>query len=355
TKPTEEQTRLGRHTCQNRDECQRGCSFGAYFSTQSATLPAAQATGKLTVVTDNIVHSLIYDEKTNRVLGVNVIDAESRETTEYFGGVVFMCASTLGTTQILLNTKSAAFPTGLANSSGELGHNLMDHCFRAGASGRFPGMEDKYYQGRRPTGIYIPRFRNVVDKHPDFLRGYGYQGSAYREGWNSQAQQKGFGVDFKNSIRKPGPWMMGIGGWGECLPRHENQVTLHSDHVDAWGMPQLHISCQWSDNEMRILEDVADSAEEMLLAAGLEDVEKYNDAAPPGLCIHEMGTARMGRDPQTSVLNGHNQSHDIPNLFITDGSCMTSSACQNPSLTYMALTARAVNYAADQLKSGGLT
>jgi choline dehydrogenase-like flavoprotein len=354
TQPTAEQQDLGRQQCQNRDECQRGCSFGAYFSTQSATLPAATRTGKLTVATDTIVHSIIYDDKNNRVTGVRVIDANTHETTEYFAKVVFLCASTLGTTQVLLNSKSAAFPTGLANHSGEVGHNLMDHCFQSGAYGRFPGMEDKYYRGRRPTGIYIPRFRNVTDQHPDFLRGYGYQGSAYREGWKDVARKPGFGSDFKESIQTPGPWMMNIGGWGEMLPRHENKVTLEPTAVDAWGMPQLRIDCQWSDNEYRILEDIADSAAQMLEAAGLEDVEKYNDAAPPGLCIHEMGTARMGRDPATSVLNAHNQSHDIPNLFITDGSCMTSSACQNPSLTYMALTARAASYAVEQLKQGKL-
>ncbi len=355
TKPTAEQRGLGRHNCQSRNECQRGCSFGAYFSTQSSTLPAAAATGNLTVLTDSIVHSLIYDGKTNRVSGVNIIDADTHSTTEYFGRVVFMCASTLGTAQIMLNTRTTEFPTGIANSSGELGHNLMDHCFRSGASGTFAGMEDKYDWGRRPTGIYIPRFRNVTDQHPDFLRGYGYQGGAWRDGWHGAESTKGFGVEFKESIRTPGPWKMHIGGWGEMLPRHENQVTLSETNVDAWGMPQLHFSCQWSDNEMKMLQDIADSAEEMLIAAGLEDVSKYNDAAPPGLCIHEMGTARMGRDPKTSVLNGNNQAHDIPNLYVTDGSCMTSSACQNPSLTYMAITARAANHAANLLKAGELS
>lgn len=355
TKPTPEQAELGRHTCQSRNECQRGCSFGAYFSTQSSTLPAATATGNLTLLTDSIVHSLIYDRAKNLVSGVNVINADTHNTTEYFARVIFMCASTLGTTQIMLNTRTPEFPSGIANSSGELGHNLMDHCFRSGANGKFEGFEDQYYWGRRPTGIYIPRFRNITEQHPKFLRGYGFQGGAGREGWKGAGSRPGFGAEFKHSIRAPGPWSMGIGGWGEMLPRHENYVALSKTRVDAWGMPQLHISCQWSDNEKHMLEDIAETAEEMLLAAGMRDVSKYNDAAPPGLCIHEMGTARMGRDEKTSVLNGNNQTHDIPNLYVTDGSCMTSSACQNPSLTYMAITARAANHAADQLHTGALT
>jgi choline dehydrogenase-like flavoprotein len=354
TRPTQEQKDLGRHQCQNREECQRGCSFGAYFSTQSATLPAAVRTGNLTVATDAIVDSVIYDPNTNRVTGVRVVDANTLATTEYFARVIFVCASTLGTAQLMLNSSSAAFPSGLANSSGELGHNLMDHCFRSGASGRFPGMEDKYYRGRRPNGIYIPRFRNVTDQHPDFLRGYAYQGGAARAGWRQVSEQPGFGADFKQAIRSPGPWSMNLGGFGEMLPNHANKVSLNREQLDAWGMPTLHIDCAYGDNEKRLLADMAVSAAEMLEAAGVVDIEMFNDDAPPGLCIHEMGTARMGRDAKTSVLNGNNQAHDIPNLFVTDGSCMSSTACQNPSLTYMALTARAANFAAVQLKAGAI-
>ncbi|MBT4518814.1 MAG: GMC family oxidoreductase [Halieaceae bacterium] len=354
TEPTQEQKELGRQRCQSRNECQRGCSFGAYFSTQSATLPAAQATGNLTVATDTIVHSVIYDARSNRATGVRVVDAVTKETSEYFGKVVFLCASTLGTTQVLLNSVSPDFPDGLANTSGQVGRNLMDHCFQAGAKGRFPGMEDKYYRGRRPNGIYIPRFRNVTDQHPDFLRGYGYQGGAARKGWKPMGEQAGFGTSFKNGLRQPGPWMMDLGGFGEMLPQENNTVKLNPELLDAWGMPTLHIDCAYGDNEKRMLKDMAETAAEMLETTGVVDIETYNKDVPPGLCIHEMGTARMGKDPRSSVLNGNNQAHDISNLFITDGSCMASTACQNPSLTYMALTARAAHYAVEQLKQGAI-
>ena len=306
------------------------------------------------MATDTIVHSVIYDANTNRATGVRVMDANTRETTEYFGKVVFLCASTLGSTQVLLNSTSASFPDGLANSSGVLGHYLMDHCFQSGAGGRFPGLEDKYYRGRRPNGIYIPRFRNVTEQHPGFLRGYAYQGGASRQGWSSVGKRPGFGAAFKQSLRTPGPWMMNLGGFGEMLPHRENTVTLDPEVVDAWGMPVLRIDCAYGNNEKRMLTDMGESAAEMLEAAGVVDIEIYNNNAPPGLCIHEMGTARMGRDPRSSVLNGNNQSHDIPNLFVTDGACMASTACQNPSLTYMALTARAAQFAVKQLEQGTL-
>ncbi|WP_111642966.1 GMC oxidoreductase [Marinimicrobium alkaliphilum] len=357
TEPTDEQKALGRFRCMARNECQKGCSFGAYFSTQSATLPAALATGNLSVATDSVVHSVIYDEKTGRATGIRVIDANSLAQREYHADVVFLCASTIGTTQIMLNSTSKTFPNGIANSSGVLGHYLMDHLYGAGAHGRVPGFEDDYYHGRRPTGIYIPRFRNLYrqDEGVNFLRGYAFAGSAQRDEWGNFAHRDGFGKDFKQAIRQAGGWSFGLWGQGEMLPRYENQITLHPTKKDKWGMPQVHIDCSYSDNDNKMREDMAESAAEILEAMGCVDIHKSIDwDRPPGLSIHEMGTARMGRDPETSVLNGYNQAHDVPNLFVTDGACMTSNAWQNPSLTYMALTARACAFAAEQLKRGNL-
>ena len=347
----------GRSACQFRNQCARGCSYGAYFSTQSATLPPAQATGNLTIRVNSIVHSVIYDEQRDVATGVRVIDAESKQDVEIYGRVIFLCASTLGTTHIMLNSTSNRFPNGIANSSGVLGKYLMDHCFQAGASAALPGNEDTYYYGRRPNGIYIMRFRNLGNResrHPDFLRGYGYQGSASRPSWARGMASAGLGEELKESLREPGPWTMWIGGWGECLPREENRVELDPEVKDAWGLPALRINCAWSDNEDKMREDMATSAAEMLEAAGARNIQPFINEAAPGLCIHEMGTARMGRDPKTSVLNAHNQAHDVKNLFVTDGACMTSSACQNPSITYMALTARACDYAVNEMKRGNL-
>ncbi len=346
----------GRQKCHYCGPCHRGCSNGAYFSTQSSTLPAAQATGKLTVRCDSVVHSVIYDEKKDRAVGVRVVDRNTHETLEFYGKVIFLCASAIGSTQVLLNSSTPRFSNGLANSSGALGHYLMDHPYLAGASGEISGFEDKYYSGNRPNGIYIPRFRNIdaKTKHPNFLRGYGCQGGAHRSGWDRGMNMLGFGADFKKHLREPGPWQIWIGGWGEHLPRYENYVALDPEKKDQWGIPVLKINCAWSDNENKMREDMASSVAIMLEAAGAKSVNPFNVNSPPGLCIHEMGTARMGRDPKTSVLNGFNQSHDVPNLFVTDGAAMASSACQNPSLTYMALTARACDYAVQQMKRGKL-
>lgn len=357
TAPTPDHMAQGRLPCQARHMCERGCSFGAYFSTQSSTLPAALKTGRLRIATHAIVESVIYDPKTNRATGVRVIDSETMETREYFAKVVFLCASTLGSTQILLNSTSPAFPSGLANSSGVLGHYLMDHLYGAGASGRVEGFEGDYYSGRRPTGPYIPRFRNVLEQHPKFLRGYALSGGARRASWQSQAYAPGFGKAYKAAIRAPGAWHFSLQGQGEMLPRFENAVSLHPTKKDKWGMPQLHIDCTYSDNDRNMLEDIADSAANILETLGAKDVKKDIKSVrdyPPGLAIHEMGTARMGRDPRTSMLNGFNQAHDVPNLFVTDGACMSSSAWQNPSLTFMALTARACDYAVQQIKLGHL-
>lgn len=357
TQPSSAHQDLGRGTCQARAMCHRGCSYGAYFSTQSSTLPAAVATGRLRIATNAIVHSVLYDPATNRATGVRVIDSETMETRDYFAKVVFLCASTLGSTQVLLNSTSPSFPTGLANSSGVLGHYLMDHLYGASASGRIEGFEDDFYSGRRPTGPYIPRFRNVSSQETDFLRGYSLSGGAQREGWQSQIWKPGFGKDYKAMVRKPGSWHFSLHGSGEMLPRFENMVSLHPTKKDKWGMPQLHIDCTFSENDRKMLEDIANTAANILESLGAKDVTKGIKPLrewQPGLAIHEMGTARMGRDPKTSLLNGNNQAHDVPNLFVTDGACMASSAWQNPSLTFMALTARACAYAAEQLKLGKL-
>ena len=352
----------GRAACHYCGPCERGCSTGSYFSSQSSTLPPAMATGRLTIVANSMVHSLIYDEAKHRVSGVRVIDVETKQPREYQAKLVFLCASTLGSTRLLLTSKSASFPNGLANSSGVLGQNLMDHHFLVGGGGEIPGLMEHYYQGNRPNGIYVPRFRNLGDektKRTDYIRGFGYQGGASRGGWGRGVGQEGIGVQLKSKLREPGDWGFGMTGFAECLPRKENYVELGSD-TDGFGIPVLRVNCEWGPNELAMRKDVKASAAEMLEAAGLKNVYTYDAYQPgklgaePGLGIHEMGTARMGRDPKTSVLNGWNQAHDVPNLFVTDGSCMTSSACVNPSITYMALTARAVDHAVKEFKAGNI-
>ena len=341
----------GRGPCQARDQCARGCSYGGYFSSQSATLPAAKQTGRLTVVTDAIVESVLYDATRDRASGVRVIDAITGTTREYEGKLIFLNASTFGTAQILLNSTSARFPTGLANSSGEVGHNIMDHLSKAGARAVAPGMLDEYVIGRRPTGTYVPRFRNLGTKDGKlgFVRGYGIQAGASRASWARGGAEPGFGPELKERLRTPGPWRVSMQGYCECLPRHENYIDLDPERKDRWGVPIPRIHCGWSDNERAMREDLKQQAAEMLSASGCTDVETYDDDAPPGFSVHEMGTARMGRNARTSVLNAHNQAHDVKNLFVTDGACMTSSSCVNPSLTYMAMTARAVDFAVQEL------
>lgn len=340
----------GRAKCQYRNLCSRGCPYGAYFSTQASTLPAAVATGNLTLRPGSIVSEVIYDEEKGRATGVRVIDSETKTEIVYHAQIVFLNASTLGTTSILLNSVSDHFPDGLGNSSGQLGKNLMDHHFRVGASGDYDGFQDKYYTGRRANGIYIPRFANVGNDKRGYLRGFGYQGGASRDNWQSGVAELGFGADFKESLIAPGNWRMGMTGFGECLPYEENRVTLNKDVKDKWGLSTLKIDCEFKENEMMMRKDMMNDAAEMLDAAGLKNVNTYDSGSFPGMAIHEMGTARMGRDPKTSVLNGFNQMHDVPNVFVTDGACMTSAACQNPSLTYMALTARACDYAVSEMK-----
>jgi choline dehydrogenase-like flavoprotein len=313
-------------------------------------MPAAVATGNLTLRPNSAVNSVIYDEQKGRATGVRVIDTESKEEEEYFAKIIFLNASTLGTTLVLLNSTSNRFPNGLGNSSGQVGHNLMDHHFRIGASGEYPGFEDKYYFGRRANGIYIPRYRNLNGEKRDYIRGFGYQGGGSRDGWQRGVAELGIGADFKETLTTPGPWRMGLTGFGECLPYHENKVVLNKEVTDKFGQPTLTIDAEFKENEMKMRKDMMNDAVEMLEAAGLKNVKPYDNGSYPGMAIHEMGTARMGRDPKTSVLNAFNQMHDVPNVFITDGSAMTSSACQNPSLTYMALTARACDFAVKEMK-----
>lgn len=343
----------GRVTCQARNECQKGCSFGAYFSTQSSTLPPALATGNLKIAPDSVVHSLIYDEASNRIKGVRVVDNNNMSTREYFAKVVFLCASTLGSTQIMLNSTTKKFPNGIANSSGVLGHYLMDHSFNANAGGKIDGFEKEYYSGRRPTGIYIPNFQFEPRRYKkQYSRGYALGGAATRKGWKESMGEKGIGADYKTSLTKPGDWQIWLYAQGEMLPKFENQVSLHPTKKDKWGIPQLHFNVNWSENERLMMEDCATECEKMLNKIGATNVwSSVNiDTNAPGKAIHELGTARMGRDKKESILNGFNQSHDIPNLFVTDGASYCSSATVNPSLTFMALTARAVNYCVNEMK-----
>ncbi|TLU64309.1 GMC family oxidoreductase [Thalassotalea litorea] len=354
TEPTQYHIEQGRMRCMARDECQKGCSFGAYFSSQSSTLPAAAKTGNLYIAPNSVVHSLIFDESSNRVKGVRVIDNDDLSTREYFANVVFLCASTLGSTQLLLNSTSKSFPNGLANSSGVLGHYLMDHNYNAGAGGSIEGFENEFYSGRRPTGPYIPNFRYEPKRYgKGFVRGYALAGAAGRSDWRHNSQEDGIGADYKASLITPGNWFFGLYAQGEMLPRYENEVALHGTKKDKWGIPQLHINCTWSENERLMMDDAAEQAEKMLTDVGLTNVESWTsyDTNHPGLAIHEVGTARMGKDPKQSVLNGYNQSHDIPNLFVTDGSAFCSSAVVNPSLTFMAFTARAAAYCANEMKN----
>ena len=345
----------GRAACHYCGPCHRGCITRSYFSSINSTLPAAEATGRLTLVPWSIVRRLEMDRKTNRVSVVHVVDARTREEREYTARVVFLCASAIESARILLNSSSAEFPTGLANSSDQVGRNIMDHIKWGGASGRFDGWKDRAIIGERPNGIYVPRFRNVTSKHPDFVRGYGFQGRGGRSGWQALARSPGLGRGFKKGLREPGPWTMTFGGFGEMLPRPENRATAHPTLVDAWGIPVLNIDCAWSDNELAMYRDMNATAVELLEASGARDIRPDSRGpSTPGGTNHEMGTARMGRDARTSVLNGWNQAWDVPNLFMTDGACMTSSGNQNPSLTYMALTARACHYAVEEMKRGKL-
>jgi len=346
----------GRSACQYRNRCGRGCPFGGYFSSNSSTLPYAEATGNLTIRPDSVVSEVIYDPKTQKAKGVRVVDALTKEAIEFNSKIVFLCASSMASTAILMQSKSDRFPNGMGNDSGELGHNIMDHQLGSGATGKYEGFEDQYYTGRRPNGFYIPRFRNLGPKSEkvDFLRGYGYQGGASRSDWTEVVAEYAYGKSFKRELLEPGSWRIGMGGFGEVLPYHENKMTLNYDKLDAYGLPTITFDAEFKENEKKMKEDWKIQAAEMLEAAGCKDVQINDSNAPIGKGIHEMGTARMGKDPKTSVLNRYNQVHAVSNVFVTDGACMTSSANQNPSLTYMALTARATNHAIEELKKMNL-
>ena len=342
----------GRKACQYRNRCDRGCPYGAYFSSNSSTIPVAEKTGKLTLRPNSVVSEVIYNKDKKRATGVRVVNTVTKEISEFKAKIIFLCASSMASTAILMNSKSDRFPNGLGDDSGELGHNIMDHQLGSGASGNYEGYKDRYYYGRRPNGFYIPRFRNIggKSKNLDFIRGYGYQGGASRGDWSKAIKELSYGSDFKNAILEPGGWSIGMGGFGEVLPYHENRMFLDYNKIDSYGLPKIVFDAEFKENEKRMKEDWKIQAAEMLENAGCKDVTINDSNAPIGKGIHEMGTARMGRDPKTSVLNKYNQIHSVKNVFVTDGAFMTSSGTQNPSLTYMAFTARAVDHAVSELK-----
>ncbi len=346
----------GRSRCQFRNRCIRGCPFGAYFSSLSSTLPAAEATGNMTLRPDSIVHEVIYDPNTKKATGVKVIDRVTKEVYEFKAKVIFLCASAVASTSILMQSKSDRFPNGMGNDSDQLGRNIMDHHLGVGAAGKFDGFPDKYYSGRKPNGIYLPRFRNLggASNRTDYTRGFGYQGGAGRGNWEDTIAELSHGADLKEAILKPGGWTFGMGGFGEVLPYQDNRFTLDYDKLDQWGLPTVTFDAGFKENELNMRKDMMNSAVDMLTKAGMRDVEPFDRETALGLGIHEMGTARMGRNRKTSVLNGNNALHDVPNVYVTDGSFMTSASCVNPSLTYMAFTARAANHAAQELKKGNI-
>ncbi|MEN9701211.1 MAG: hypothetical protein RIR55_526 [Bacteroidota bacterium] len=344
----------GRPGCQFRNKCWLGCPFGGYFSTQSSTLPAAMATGNLTLRPWSIVTEIKYDKDKKRATGVTVLDAETNKTIEYKAKIIFVNASTLNSTWILMNSATDVWEGGLGSSSNALGKNLMDHHLGIGAGGVVEGYEDQYTFGRRANGFYIPRFRNVGNDKRDYLRGFGYQGGGTRQGWQHEVAEFSIGAEFKEALTEPGVWTIGMGGFGEMLPDPTNKVTLDKTVKDKWGLNVLNIDCELKENEHKMRKDILTDAQEMLEKAGVKNVQVHEGDGTPGRGIHEMGTARMGRDPKTSVLNGNNQVWDAPNVFVTDGAFMASASCVNPSLTYMAFTARAVDFAVSELKKGNL-
>ncbi len=344
----------GRTNCQYRNKCWLGCPFGAYFSTQSSTLPAAMKTKNLTVRPWSIVTKILYDKDKKRATGVEILDAENNQTYQYFAKIIFLNASTLNSAWVLMNSATDVWPDGLGSSSGELGHNIMDHHLGMGASGDIEGYEDKYVFGRRANGIYIPRYRNLFNDKRDYLRGFGYQGSASRENWNREIAELSVGTSLKETLSEPGKWNFGIGGFGETLPYHENKVTLDKSKKDKWGLNILAVDVEYKDNEKKMRVDMVNDAMEMLTAGGVKNVKGHEGDGTLGRGIHEMGSARMGADPKTSVLNKYNQVWDAMNVFVTDGSFMVSSGCQNPSLSYMAFTARAADHAVSEMKKNNI-
>lgn len=346
----------GRGTCQYRNRCKRGCPYGAYFSSNSSTLPMAEATGNMTLRPNSIVSEVLYNKDKKKATGVRVIDRNTKEVLEFKANVIFLCASSMASTAILMQSKSETFPNGMGNASGELGHNIMDHQLGGGASAKIDGYDDKYYKGRRPNGFYIPRFRNINSKSEktDFIRGYGYQGGASRSDYGTIIPEYNYGAKFKEAMLEPGGWRINLGGFGEVLPYHENHMWLNYDKLDQYGLPTIVFDAEFKENEKLMKKDWVIQAQEMLENSGFKNVRESKRESHMGGGIHEMGTARMGHDPKTSVLNKHNQLHEVKNVYVTDGACMTSSANQNPSLTYMALTARAANHAVEELKKRNL-
>ena len=343
---------LGRSSCQHRSRCMRGCPFGSYFSSNSSTLPAAEVTGNMTLRPNSLVHEIMYDADSKRATGVRVIDSETKEVHEFNAKVIFLCASTVPSTSILMQSKSDTFPNGMGNVSDQLGRNIMDHHLGVGASAGSDDFKDKYYTGRRNNGIYIPRFRNIGGEtnQKNFTRGYGYQGGGGRTDWTKQIAEMAYGAAFKEASLKPGDWQIGLSGFGEILPYQDNKMTLDYNKLDKWGLPSVTFDATLKENELNMRKDMQQQAVEMLENAGFRDVKGHDRDYSIGLGIHEMGTARMGHDRKTSVLNENNQLHDVPNVYVTDGSAMTSAGNVNPSLTYMALTARAANHAVKELK-----
>ena len=347
---------LGRVSCQYRNRCRRGCPYGAYFSSNSSTLPAAELTGNMTLRPNSVAYEVIYDSNKQKATGVRIIDSETKKTYEYFSKIIFLCASTIPSTSILMQSKSNRFPNGMGNDSGELGHNLMDHHFKAGASGTIDSFKDKYYIGNRPNALYLPRFRNLGGKtnQKDFIRGFGYQGGGNRTAWTKYSIEIAYGKRFKKEILKLGDRGMGLNGFGEILPYHDNKMTLDYNKKDKWDLPTITFDASIRENEINMRKDMKEQAVEMLENAGFKNIKVRDERYALGLGIHEMGTARMGKNPKTSVLGKYNEIHSVPNVYVTDGACMTSSGCTNPSITYMALTARAANHAVSELKKMNL-
>ncbi len=352
TQPKEIHLQQNRGKCQARNLCQRGCPFGGYFSSNSSTLPWAAKTGNLTMRPDSVVHSVIYDERKNKATGVRVIDAHTKKITEYFAKIIFVNAAALNSNLILLNSISSRFPNGLGNDNGLLGKYIAFQNYRGTLSASMDGFLDSYYYGRRPCAVMMPNFRNVHKQETDFLRGYMVFFSAYRSGGYAGGEQ--MGEAFKEAVSEPGGWGVSMMMQGETIPKESNYVTLSKDKKDDWGMPLLSISVDYDDNDEKSLKDFLNQGAEMLDKAGCKNITTNDSKQAPGLDIHEVGGVRMGKDPKTSILNKWNQLHACPNVFVTDGACMTSTGTQNPSITFMALTARAANYAIEELKKGNL-
>ena len=354
TEPQEIHLQQGRGQCQARHYCYRGCPYGGYFSSNSSTLPWAAKTGNMTLRPHSVVHSIIYDEQLGKATGVRVIDTETKESIEYFAQIIFVNAAALNTNLLLLNSTSSRFPNGLGNDSELLGRYVAFHNYRGSMLASFDGFEDQYYYGRRPTTAFMPSFRNVFQQDTDFLRGYMVAFSASRQSWQRGMIDKGFGTDWKESLQEPGPWQVYMMMQGETVPQYENHVRLSDTEKDAWDIPQLVVSVGYTDNDELVLKDFLEQGSEILEKSGCTDIRTMDSGQAPGLDIHEMGGVRMGHDPKTSLLNKWNQLHACKNVFVTDGACMTSVGNQNPSLTFMALTARAVDHATKEMNRQNL-